>query len=63
MLGRYWPIAFRRILHVTVFIIPLIVVAESNVVFGGPVGPLVLELNASQGLVGNSLLSPDRLQG
>ena len=25
--------------------------------FGGPVGPLVLELDASQGLVSNSLLS------
>jgi len=31
--------------------------------FGGPVGPRVLELDASQGQVSNSLLPPDRLQG
>ena len=49
---------FRKILHVTELIMPLIVVAESIVVFWWPrIGPLVLELNASQGLVSNSLLS------
>jgi hypothetical protein len=37
---------------------PLVVVAKSIVFFWGPVGPWVLELNAGQGQVSNSLLSP-----